>query len=185
MTQEGYGGLTDLRRGHVWIPNKELHENWKSQVKLLYKSMMLELFSPDYCEEMVESLSAFDVIKIEVIMKDMVRYCAYQTVPNSENPYHLFFYGCFFNSINGQYGRSCRKTQGRLDILIEFGDDVVLFEFNKSKTIHSLDKDAEEALEQCKSNPCLVDLSCSSCLLIGISFCGDQMSGIKFELKKF
>ena len=184
-----YRANPDTRVCQVSIPNKELEEHWKSEFIPLAKSYVRDVFDPKFSDRIRDCLTVFNSAELEALMREMILHPSFHDTcskkNNSENSYHMFFYGCFLAVLSDSpsvvVSSNKEAGHGRFDIRIEFRtvQKAVVFEFKTSRIIEDLEKDAGCALEQCKEKQYTADLGNEyQCYLIGVSFFKKQMSNL-------
>ena len=170
-------------RSFAYIPNEELRQHWKTEMKKYLK----KVFTPTFPGTLQNALMDIDVQSLESLMKEMILNPSWHDF-SSENSYHMYFLGSFHVIIHDGKDRlvSSNKEEdyGRYDVRIEFRcrRQVIFFEFKKSLNERELDHDAEEGLKQILSMNYLANIpSDYDCLVIGVAFYARKMSSLKWK----
>ena len=182
LSQAGYLAVIEMRSSSalVAIPNKELAYVWKNfiidtlyasenQIRTLFDHTDDELaFAKDLEYFLTDRLS----------FHDLAKHSGESALRVHEQAYHLYIFGMLsaFEDISCHFPLSNRESgNGRYDIWVEKQDVSIIFELKSCETSDSLDKRAQEALEQIDVKRYGKDLAPGKKLLkAGIAFCKKQ-----------
>ena len=150
LTYEETDSASINREGHVWIPNRELFEEWTTVVKNFAGFDTLNHIMSFY-KKLVNAFKTFDVNYIENVMKEKVA-----SIPRRSG-HHEYVFQSFvcgllsvFNCDNGRLLMETGAGNGFADSTLHF-DDInksIIIEFKKADSSNNLESMANKALQQ-------------------------------------
>ena len=179
-----YRPIENINMGVVSIPNKEIRMHWESKVVNVTRSFLSRRY-PGFYAHLADSFQAspFSLKPLhDVMRRAILELCSFWDT-KEENSYHCFFLGIFgmaiHDGLHTVVTSNLEAGVGRFDICIEFRDlkRVFLFEFKKSHCRETLFDDAKAGLKQILTNEYSLRFEEHyECILIGVSFCGKEIS---------
>ena len=178
LAQAGYLSIVELRSASalVTIPNKELIYVWRNFIidaLRIKETLVRTLFdNVDNAVVFAEDLEYF--LNDRLSYHDLAKIGQESSERAHEKAYHLYLLGMLsaFEDVRRHHPLSNRESgDGRYDICVQRPNISIIFELKACDEIESLDKKAQEALEQIDIKRYGVDLTSGKKLLkVGIAF---------------
>ena len=172
-------GLTDQGAYKLVIPNKEVREVYKVQIREWFKEVILS-----NTEQLNACWEAFEEGNVEEIERYLNRILSNSisvfdtkaTGLEKENPYHTFLLGILVGNSNWLVKSNIEGGEGFADIIIETEDPDagIIIELKYAKKFTELDKACERAIAQIKDrryDEYLKNDGRNDILYYGIAFC--------------
>lgn len=172
-------GLTDQGVYKLVIPNKEVREVYKVQIREWFKEVILS--NTEQLNACWEAFEEGNVEKIEgylnrILSNSISVFDTKATGLEKENPYHTFLLGILVGNSNWLVKSNIEGGEGFADIIIETEDPDagIIIELKYAKKFTELDKACERAVAQIKDrryDEYLKNDGRNDILYYGIAFC--------------